>query len=461
MSSVREFGAIGDGLHDDTHAVVQTLEHGDGSLLFPRGDYLLTRTVLVDLARHGRIGIDGTGGTARILMAGEGPAFHLSGTHDGTADPGSFRPEVWARERMPTVLNLEVEGRHPEADGFLVEGTMQSTFEGVLLRGLRHGIHIVDRARNVLISHCHIYHNSGVGVFMDELNLHQIIVSGCHISYCKRGGIKAVGSQIRNLQITGNDIEYNYDLDADTSADIWFDVTSEAATVREGTIAGNTIQAQRSPGGANILMVGRGPEVNNKVGMFAISGNLIGTQENNIRLVACRGVAITGNVVYSGHNRNLLVEHSQNVVVGANSFDHNLDYDPPHLCTGLRFENSADCILSGLTLQDERTEPHDGDGGMRRALLEIVRCRRMTLNGCQILNGYPDGLYLEDTDDVTVTGCTLTETREDRETGVAVRWTGSGEGNLLSGNRIGAGQAGAVEIDDGAGVRCEGNLIDD
>ena len=459
MSSVREFGAIGDGVHDDTEAVIETLEHGDGSLLFPRGDYLLTRPITVDLGRHGRIGIDGTGGTGRILMAGAGPAFHLVGTHQGTADPTSFTPGG-ARERMPTVLNLEVEGRHPEADGLRVEGTMQSTFERVLLRGLRHGIHIVDRARNVLISHCHIYHNSGVGVFMDELNLHQIIITGSHISYCKRGGIKSIGSQIRNLQITGNDIEYNYDLEADTSADIWFDVTSEAATVREGTIAGNTIQAQCSPGGANILMTGRSPDVNNKVGMFAISGNLIGTQENNIRLAACRGITITGNVIYSGRNRNLLVEDSRNVVVGANSFDHNLDYDPANLCTGLRFVNSTDCVLSGLSLQDERTEPHDETPGTRQALLEIVRCRRISLAGCQILNGCPDGLYLEDTGDVTVTGCTLAETREDRATHVSLRWTGSGEGSMLSGNRVGSGRAGALSIGDEAGVRCEGNLVD-
>ena len=207
-------------------------------------------------------------------------------------------------------------------------------------------------------------------------------------------------------------------------------------------------------------MTGRSPDVNNKVGMFAISGNLIGTQENNIRLAACRGITITGNVIYSGRNRNLLVEDSRNVVVGANSFDHNLDYDPPSLCTGLRFLDSTDCVLSGLTLQDERTEPHDEAPGTRQALLEIVRCRRISLAGCQILNGCPDGLYLEDAGDVTVTGCTLAETREDRATHVSLRWTGSGEGNLLSGNRVGSGRAGALSIGDEAGVRCEGNLVD-
>ena len=88
---------------------------------------------------------------------------------------------------------------------------MQATFEGVLLRKLNHAIHIRDRARNVLISHCHLHDNRGAGIFLDHVDLHQIIVTASHLSYCKRGGIKIIGSQIRNLQITGTDIEYNFD----------------------------------------------------------------------------------------------------------------------------------------------------------------------------------------------------------------------------------------------------------
>src|SRR5215469_18675923 len=158
-------------------------------------------------------------------MAGEGPAFHLVGTHDKTADPTGFKPGVWQRERMPTVTSIEIEGRHERASGFLLEGTMQSTFEGVLLRELEDGIRVHGRARNVLISHCHIYNNRGIGVFFDRVNLHQAIITGSHISYCLRAGIMIVGSEIRNLQITGNDIEYNYDNTpgAQPSADILID----------------------------------------------------------------------------------------------------------------------------------------------------------------------------------------------------------------------------------------------
>jgi len=332
---------------------------------------------------------------------------------------------------------------------------MQSTFEGVLLRRLRDGIRIHNRARNVLISHCHIFDNSGRGIFLDRVNLHQVIVTGCHISYCKRGGIKVVGSQIRNLQVTGNDIEYNFDEGAKVSADIWIDSSDGSATVREGTIVGNTIQALFSPGGANVRMVGH-PSVNSKAGSFTISNNLIGTQENNIHLVNCRGVVLNGNVVYGGRNRNLLVEGSRNVVVSGNSFDHNPDYHPEELCTGIRVVDTEAFNMSGTDIQD--AQEGDGTAG-REALVEIERCRRVTLTGCQIVNGTPCGILIRGSSDVVVTGCSVLETREAKAMDVALRWEGEGTGNLLANNRIGVGRVDGIQLDEASGVAVTGNSI--
>src|SRR5581483_4288896 len=170
--------------------------------------------------------------TARLIMAGPGPALHLIGTHARNADPTSFAEAVWQQERLPTVRGIEIVGRHAQADGIRVEGAMQPTFRLVLIRRCRHGIHLANRDRNVLIADCHIYNNSGVGILLDRVNLHQTNIHGCHISYCKQGGIKIQGSEIRNLQICSNDIEYNYDVKAESSADILFDVRT--STVREG-----------------------------------------------------------------------------------------------------------------------------------------------------------------------------------------------------------------------------------
>ena len=134
MSNVIDYGAIGDGVADDTEAILHTLEAGDGTLQFSAGNYLITRTIPIRLDRTGRFSIDGCGGSTKILMAGAGPAFHLIGGHHQSADPTSFSTDIWTNQRMPTIQHIEIEGKHPDADGFWIEGTMQSTLVGILLR---------------------------------------------------------------------------------------------------------------------------------------------------------------------------------------------------------------------------------------------------------------------------------------------------------------------------------------
>lgn len=450
MSNVRDFGAAGDGRHDDSDSIQHALTDGDGRLEFPPGNYLLTRTITVELAEKGRFAIDGSGGTAKIIMTGEGPAFHLIGTHDKSAAPDGFKPGVWSHERLPTVAHIEIEGRHPRASGFWLYRTMQTTFAGVLLRELEDGIRVFDRARNLLISHCHIYNNRGIGVFLDRVNLHQAIITGSHISYCRRAGIKIVGSEVRNLQITGNDIEYNYDLANKDCADVIIDATADGSSVREGTIVGNTIQAKYSPGGANVRMVGLNARQNHKAGMFTISDNLIGSQEINVHLVACRGVVLSGNVIYSGHRRNLEVDGARNIVVAANSFDHNPDYGERELCTGVRLHESHDCTLSGSILHDCQAGEHTVAGVVplaREGLLEIVRCRRVNVSGCQVLDGQPYGIYVEDSDLLNVSGGSILETRAEKKSRAAIRLRGKGRGILIAGNLLGRGSEEVVARD--------------
>ena len=154
----------------------------------------------------------------------------MRGTHTNTADPLGFKPEIWRHERLPTFEGFEIQGAHAEADGIRISGVMQPTFTNLLIRRVRHAIHARGRARNLLISHCHIYHNTGIGLFLEEVNLHQTNIVGSHISYNRLGGVRIENSEIRNLQITGNDIEYNNnaahqvaDADALPTAEIYID----------------------------------------------------------------------------------------------------------------------------------------------------------------------------------------------------------------------------------------------
>ena len=149
MSNVRDFGALGNGQQDDTEAILHAVKDGEGLVEFPPGRYRISRTIEIPLSERGPLGVDGSSGTAKVIMAGPGPAFRFVGTHTGTGDPNSVNPSVIERERLPTVTNLEIEGAHAEADGIELIGTMQSVFEGVLIRGVRHGIRLHRRNRNV------------------------------------------------------------------------------------------------------------------------------------------------------------------------------------------------------------------------------------------------------------------------------------------------------------------------
>ncbi len=411
MANVRDFGARGDGRTDDTQALQHAVQEGDGVLSFPRGDYLLSRPLQIALQAHGRIAIDGAGGTARLLMAGAGPALHLIGTHQRNAEPSSFADAVWQKERLPTVRGIEIVGQHPQADGIRIEGAMQPTIHLVLIRRCRHGIHLANRDRNVLIADCHIYDNSGVGIFLDRVNLHQTNIHGNHISYCKQGGIKIQGGEVRNVQICSNDIEYNYDTQADASADVLLDVRT--GTVREGTIVGNTIQARQSPGGANIRFLGAADHPN-AVGLFTITGNMIGSQARALDLHGCRGVAITGNTLYCGYREILWAERCEHLVFSSNSIDHNPDYGGAST-DQIVLRGCRSVSMTGLILQHTRSP-----SGAVESSIEVRDCENVNITSAQIVNARVRGIAVENSRLVRIAESTIRGGSEDRTYRAAV-----------------------------------------
>jgi hypothetical protein len=449
MSIATHFGAKGDGQTDDTAALKHAIEKGDGRLVLPRGDYLITRTLEVPLDREGPVSISGEGGTARLIMANPGPALHLVGTHRKTADPADFAEGVWRKERMPTVQDLEIVGAHAEADGVRVEGAMQPTLTGLLIRRCRHGIHLVKRDRNVIVADCHVYNNTGAGIFFDGVNLHQTNVHGNHISYCKQGGVRIVGSEIRNLQLCSNDIEYNYDLQAEQSADVLFDCRD--GTVREATVVGNTIQAKQSPRGANVRLLGVGKDNPNATGMVAITGNLLGSQAAVLHLVACRGVVVSGNCIYSGYEHALWAEDAENLVIGPNSIDHNTDYKGQST-DQVVFRRCRNVTVTGLLLQHSRPVDREPE-----ASVEIDGCRDVSLTGVQVIGARTRGVLVKGSTAVRIADCTVRPRAEDRGYRAAVRVDEKSEHVLAVNNFLAKGSDGDLQLPGGTG-HAAGNL---
>lgn len=440
-ASVRDFGAKGDGTADDTAAIEAAVRGAvDGALEFPRGRYRLTRTIEIKLAEAGPLGLVARGGSATVVMAGPGPAFRIVGSHDkGTADPKSVKPVTWERERMPTLDGLEIVGAHPEADGVEFRHTMQPTIRGVLIRQVRHGLHFTSRNRNVLVTGVHVYDCSGIGIFLDAVNIHQMNIGDSHISYCRQGGIKVVASEIRNFQITGNDIEYNFAPDGPPVADIWFDLAGKGS-VREGTISGNTIQALQSKGGANIRFTGI-PGNPLKVGVWSITGNHIANQETSIHLQDAAGVTITGNTFMRGFARHVVVERSRNVILSGNVFDHNTDYFTPSAIStgGIVIDRSTAVIVS-----DNLVEGVDAGTPQSGGAIAVTDSREVTLSGNQVRAPKVRGVYIARSANVRFTDNLVTEEPGQSRMLAAVELTGPCPGTIVRNNTLSPGRQGPI-----------------
>ena len=430
-ADVTTHGAKGDGKADDTAAIQRAVDAG-GTVRFPTGRFRLTRTVRIDLDRTGFVALVGDA-TARVVMAGAGPAFEFVGTHAGSAAPEQFKPNVWERQRMPQVTGLEILGDHPEADAIAATGTMQLTITRVMVREARHAIRLHQRNRNVLISDCHLYHNRGIGIFLDAVNLHQINITGSHISYNAGGGIVGRGGNVRNIHIGNCDIESNMAANAPATANILIDCTG--GSLGEIAITGCTIQHNpNGPNSANIRIIGAGTEpatartplTRTHEGHVTITGNVLSDVQVNVHLQGARGVTLTGNTFWMGFSHDLLVEDSSNIVVGPNNLDRNPRYESNRANArgGVAFLRSRDCTVTGLHVNGIRHHP---------AAVSLEGCTRFNISGVSVLDSDGVGLSLIDTSLTRVSGCVLRDDRPEPNAAPALKVSG-GQGNVIVGN---------------------------
>ncbi len=404
---------VGDGKADDT-AAIQHLIDTAGSVKLAKGKYRISKTLKVDLTKTGYAAVSGDG-TAQIIMAAAGPALHFIGTHEGSAAPDSFKPQVWENERSPMVEGIEIIGAHAEADGIESTGVMQITLSRVVVRECRHAVHLSVRNRNVLISACHFYHNTGIGVFYDNVNLHQSNIVGSHISYNGGGGVVSVGGNVRNLHIGTCDIEGNHAKDGPPSANVMLD--SRGGSIGEVAITGCTLQhTHKSPDSANIRIIGSGTDESllrragrehTREGNVTISSNVFSDVQVNVEVQHSRGVTITGNTFWEGFQRDLIIQDSGNVVVTGNNFDRNPRYlvngNDNAEKNGLLIQRCEDGIISNNVISGVWKQ---------RAAVDVESCNRMQICHNSVLDSDGIGLRLEQVSNSLITGNLIQDDRD-------------------------------------------------
>ena len=440
QTNVKSIGAVGDGIHDDAPALISALESGVSDFYFPKGKYRLSQPLVFDLAKRGASSVTGDG-TASLVMEGEGPALRFVGSHEGTAAPATVKPGIWSGERTPAVVGIEIVGRNAGADGIEAVGTMQLTISKVVIHDARHAVHLAVRNRNVIIADSHFYNNCGIGVFLDQVNLHQINITNCHISYNSGGGVVSHGGNVRNLQIGSCDIEGNHQLEGPASANIWLDSTG--GSIGEVAIIGCTVQhTNKSPDSANIRIQGGGTDSSlerresrpfTREGNITIGNNIFSDVQVNVDIRNARGVTVTGNTFWEGFQYDLIVQDSTHVVVMANNFDRNPRYQVNGFGNvernGVVFRDSADSSFIGNLVSGVR---------LHVAAVEFSNCERMQISNNSVLDSDGAAIRLLNVSRSVFAGNLLRDDRSIQTQPVSsLRIEGGGD-NLIHANTVSA-----------------------
>lgn len=384
---------------DRTAEFRRQISESDGTLLLEPGVHRITGTLEIGLEGRRSTIVRPAAGPVTLIMDGPGPALRIAGSHEGSASPKTFKPTTW-NERMPLVEGIEIIGNHPEADGIELFQTFEPVISKVAVRWCRHGIRLVTRNRNVTISDVHLYENSGIGLYLDDVNLHQINVCNSHISYNRGGGVVVRDGNVRNLQITGCDIESNMPGD-DTptrTANILLDLSGStddpSRSIAEVAITGCTIQhssnysgkdyAELAPGGANVRLLGKAIA---PIDSVTITGNVMSDVSLNVDLQDCMDIVFANNTLFAPNPDNLHLTRCRRVVVNANTFNPR-EFERPGRIV---FDSCQDCLFTANSLRGLLAE----DG-----VLVARNCERLLL-ASNILSESRSGILLENCKEVT------------------------------------------------------------
>ena len=286
---------------------------------------------------------------------------------------------------------------------------------------------------------------------MDHCNLHQINIIGNHISYNQRAGIRQLNGAVHNLQITGNDIEYNGGHEELNSGEIVLEAPE--GIVSEHVITSNTIQAIPENHGANILVWGSEVEGAMGVRILTITGNVLGSREKNIEIKNGSRVAISGNTIYGGRELNVHIKDSTTVNIGSNTFGTRPASTPTEVKydDGILIENSTHCLVNGNIISEFR----NGDAEQGGAVT-VVNSQNVRVSSNQIVNPYVRGVSITGGVGCVVSDNTVTAKKEG--TMVDAIAVAGGKDNVVQQNFVRSGVAVPIAIAKENGVT-QGNTV--
>lgn len=198
--SVKDFGAKGDGVTDDTSAIQAAIDTGASSVFIPAGTYNHTGLTLVE--------------DQIIFGEGAGSVLHNTSTGVSLAGVGSTS-NYW----NGTVLrDFKVTGTASASHGIrMVDATRNNMIERVYVSGHGGDGIKLEGCVSLTVDNCDVRDNSGIGILLteasDAIYCSANTISNNHVTGNDGGGIKLLaltsGSGIFANQILNNTVESN------------------------------------------------------------------------------------------------------------------------------------------------------------------------------------------------------------------------------------------------------------
>lgn len=305
--SVTDFGAVGNGIADDTAAIQAAINSGAGTVFFPKGVYLVRNST------------SGNGGpyNAPVLytvsnqtLCGEGDASEIKlGPHTTL---GNYTIRTTDTDNVK-IMNLKINGNKTE------QTAPGDEFSHCIA---------VWNSRNITIENCTLVNSIGDGILVAAGPFagspptgafsENIQIIGNKFDLNTRQGISVVRG--RNVRIIGNDISNTTGVGPGAGIDIEADFLNDI--VDNITIVGNTITNNNwgvltiAPNGPakNITITGntfsnnRSAEIRMKGENITISNNILeipsgrSTPYASIDMDTCRQISIVGNTIIGSNS---------------------------------------------------------------------------------------------------------------------------------------------------------------
>ncbi|MDV7712900.1 hypothetical protein PSH12_09835 [Enterococcus casseliflavus] len=330
--------------NDDTAALQAFLNLG-GSLEFTGSKkYLITSSLSIDATRV--TSLDGKG--CMLIPQGDFDALKLTGTMTGSAAPSSSGGKVF-KEYAVKIKNIHVYGaKKTESSGLSINNCFGVIIESCAFTYLKNGMKVNGVNRNLILANTHVYAMTQWGVyFSSTCDLHQMNITGCHISYCKKN-IFAEEAQMYNIQLVGNDIETSsYPEVVDCSIHfksltigIYEDIEIVGNTLEDHWCADQMVVFEGRDSGANSVIV--------------VADNAIGNSNGDaIVIKGMSGINIADNAFKNNVKFDISITHTLDTAVVSNNTSFSSKRENGGFLNSEGDFEMKNLIVSGNALRDD------------------------------------------------------------------------------------------------------------